>query len=88
MISSWSFNAKDMFAAAEFQDEKAYYKGELGRKVGTANIGGRARDWRAGLAVYDISRGEAPREIGFMRSKAVASTVYGIPAGVGPMLRP
>jgi hypothetical protein len=59
-------NAKDMFAAAEFQDEKAYYKGELGRKVGTADIGRRARDWRAGLAVYDISRGEAPREIGFM----------------------
>jgi hypothetical protein len=59
-------NAKDMFAAAEFQDEKAYYKGELGRKVGTVDIGGRARDWRAGLAVYDISRGEAPREIGFM----------------------
>jgi hypothetical protein len=30
-------NAKDMFAAAEFQDERAYYKGELGRKVGTAD---------------------------------------------------
>lgn len=59
-------NAKDMFAAAEFQDEKAYYKGELGRKVGTAVVGKRARDWRAGLAVYDISRGETPREIGFM----------------------
>src|SRR6201987_973338 len=36
-------NAKDMFAAPEFQDEKAYYKGELGRKAGTADIGGRAR---------------------------------------------
>lgn len=59
-------NAKDMFAAPEFQDEKAYYKGELGRKVGTADIGRRPPDWRAGLAVYDISRGEAPREIGFM----------------------
>ncbi|WP_426437070.1 LVIVD repeat-containing protein [Bradyrhizobium genosp. P] len=59
-------NAKDMFAASEFQDEKAYYKGELGRKVGTADIGRRPRDWRAGLAVYDISRSEAPREIGFM----------------------
>jgi len=59
-------NAKDMFAAAEFQDEKAYYKGELGRKVGTADLGKRARDWRAGLAVYDISRGGEPREIGFM----------------------
>ena len=29
-------NAKDMFAAAEFQDERAYYKGALGKKVGTA----------------------------------------------------
>src|SRR5246500_975885 len=59
-------NAKDMFAAPEFQDEKAYYKGELGRKGGTGDAGKRVRDWRAGLAVYDISRGEAPREIGFM----------------------
>jgi len=59
-------NAKDMFAAAEFQDERAYYKGELGRKVGTADAGRAVRDWRAGLAVYDISQGEAPREIGFM----------------------
>ena len=30
-------NAKDMFAAAEFQDEKAYYTGQLGQKVGTAS---------------------------------------------------
>jgi hypothetical protein len=59
-------NAKDMFAAPEFQDDKAYYKGELGRKVGTADAGKRVRDWRAGLAVFDISRGGAPREIGFM----------------------
>ena len=29
-------NAKDMFAAAEFADEKAYYKGQLGQVVGTA----------------------------------------------------
>ena len=29
-------NAKDMFAAAEFADEKAYYKGQLGKVVGTA----------------------------------------------------
>ena len=59
-------NAKDMFAAAEFQDERAYYKGELGRKVGTADGARRTRDWRAGVAVYDISRGDKPREIGFM----------------------
>ena len=38
-------NAKDMFAAAEFADEKAYYKGQLGKVVGTADDqdGSRAR---------------------------------------------
>ena len=29
-------NAKDMFAAAEFADERAYYRGQLGSVVGTA----------------------------------------------------
>ena len=48
-------NAKDMFAAAEFADEKAYYKGQLGNVVGTAERKSAARDWTAGLAVYDIS---------------------------------
>ncbi|WP_039009491.1 LVIVD repeat-containing protein [Cupriavidus sp. IDO] len=59
-------NAKNMFAAQEFQDEKAYYSGALGQKVGTADGKRAARDWRAGLAVFDISRGGEPREIGFM----------------------
>jgi hypothetical protein len=60
-------NAKDMFAAPEFQDEHAYYKGALGEKVGTAAARGEAkRDWTAGMAVYDISRPEEPRQIGFM----------------------
>ena len=27
-------NAKNMFAAAEFQDEKQYYSGQIGKKVG------------------------------------------------------
>ena len=58
-------NAKDMFAATEFQDEKEYYKGSLGKKVGTAEAKSRARDWTAGMAVYDISRGGDPRRIGF-----------------------
>ena len=31
-------NAKNMFAAEEFQDEEQYYKGALGKKVGTADI--------------------------------------------------
>ena len=60
-------NAKDMFAAAEFADEKAYYKGQLGKVVGTAEIKTEsARDWTAGLAVYDISKPAEPRRIGFM----------------------
>ena len=59
-------NAKDMFAAAEFADEKAYYKGQLGKVVGTAEKKSTTRDWTAGLAVYDISKPQAPRRIGFM----------------------
>ena len=58
-------NAKDMFAAAEFADERAYYSGALGKTVGTAQAK-RVRDWSAGLAVYDISRPENARRIGFM----------------------
>jgi hypothetical protein len=58
-------HAKDMFAAAEFADERAYYKGALGQKVGTAEAK-RVRDWSAGLAVYDITAPAAPRQIGFM----------------------
>lgn len=60
-------NAKNMFAAAEFQDEKQYYSGQIGRKVGTAQVvQPRARDWTAGLAVYDIKAPASPRQIGFM----------------------
>jgi len=58
-------HAKDMFAAAEFADERTYYKGAIGQKVGTANAM-RMRDWSAGLAVYDITKPAAPRRIGFM----------------------
>jgi hypothetical protein len=59
-------NAKDMFAATEFADERAYYRGQLGSVVGTAQATAVRRDWTAGLAVYDISRPAAPRRIGFM----------------------
>src|SRR5262249_19073152 len=58
-------HAKDMFAAAEFADERAYYSGALGKTVGTAEAR-RERDWSAGLAVYDLSQPDAPRRIGFM----------------------
>lgn len=60
-------NAKNMFAAAEFQNEEEYYKGKLGKKVGTANSDvARKRDWTAGMSVYDISDPANPRQIGFM----------------------
>jgi hypothetical protein len=59
-------NAKDMFAAAEFADEHAYYRGQLGTVVGTAQATSTARNWTAGLAVYDISQPASPRRIGFM----------------------
>ena len=59
-------NAKDMFAAAEFADERAYYRGQLGTVVGTAHVTTATRNWTAGLAVYDISQPAAPRRIGFM----------------------
>jgi hypothetical protein len=60
-------HAKDMFAAAEFQDEREYYQGALGKKVGTAEAKvTRERNWSAGVAVYDIANPAAPRQIGFM----------------------
>ena len=62
-------NAKDMFASAEFQDEKAYYTGKIGMQVGTASGEVAERNWTAGMAVYDISTPGKPRKIGFMPVK-------------------
>jgi hypothetical protein len=60
-------HAMDMFAAAEFQDERQYYKGSHSKKAEAAYAADRrARNWKAGMAVYDISNPEAPRQIGFM----------------------
>lgn len=60
-------NARDMFAAAEFQDEKAYYAGQLGARIGTERkVAEASRNWTPGMAVYDISDPAAPRQIGFM----------------------
>jgi hypothetical protein len=60
-------HAKDMFAEAAFADERAYYRGQVGEVVGTAAAPSTsARDWSAGLAVYDLSQPAAPRPIGFM----------------------
>ena len=54
---------KDMFAQAELSDEKAYYKGSVDHH---AKPEAAARDWSAGMAVYDISKPEDPKQIGFM----------------------
>ncbi len=59
-------NAKNMFAAEEFQNEEEYYKGKLGKKVGTADTTSEDRNWTAGMSVYDISNPAEPRKIGFM----------------------
>lgn len=60
-------NARNMFAAPEFQDETQYYTGQIGEKVGTADAKAAAgRDWTAGMAVYDISNPATPKRIGFM----------------------
>lgn len=55
-------HAKDMFAQAELADEKNYYKGKGSFHAEAPQ----ARDWSAGLAVYDISTPGSPRQIGFM----------------------
>jgi hypothetical protein len=54
----------DMFAQADMADERNYYKPKSGTYASGA--GHAARDWAAGMAVYDISNPEAPRKIGFM----------------------
>lgn len=54
---------KDMFAQSDLADPKAYYKGAVS---GHAKAQGAARDWSAGMAVYDISDPASPRRIGFL----------------------
>ena len=52
-----------MFAQPELADEKNYYKGSVDHHA-KAESG--ARNWSAGIAVYDISKPDDPRQIGFM----------------------
>jgi hypothetical protein len=58
-------HAKNMWAQPGLLDERNYYKGDADFH-GHAEATGGHRDWSAGLAVYDISKREAPRRIGFM----------------------
>src|ERR1700722_4845610 len=54
---------KDMFAQAELADEKNYYKGSVDHHAEEKTS---ARNWSAGLAVYDVSNPAEPKQIGFM----------------------
>ncbi len=54
-------HALDLFADVRFADEKAYYTGSVGEAVG----GAKAKHWSAGVAIYDIARPDAARQIGF-----------------------
>jgi len=58
-------HAKDMFAQPELADEKNYYKGKIDSHADSKQ----EQNWSAGLAVYDVSKPEAPRQIGFMPVK-------------------
>jgi hypothetical protein len=59
-------NARDMFAAEEFRDERQYYRGSHSETSAAESAGTQARTWTAGLAVYDIANPQEPRRIGFM----------------------
>ena len=56
-------NGRDMKALPAFSDDKSYYR----RKSSTAfSAGVEERTWTAGMSVWDLSRPEEPRQIGFM----------------------
>ena len=57
-------NARDMFAAEEFRDEREYYRGSHSEKSAADEAS--ARNWTAGMVVYDIANPAMPRQIGFM----------------------
>lgn len=54
-------NAANLFGSSRYADEKEYYTRSI-----TDTFGEQQPDFSAGLRVYDISRPEQPREIGFM----------------------
>jgi hypothetical protein len=64
-------HARDLFADASFADEKVYYSRSVGETIGSARSSGGERPWSAGIAVYDISAPDAPRQIGFFPVEGV-----------------
>jgi hypothetical protein len=56
-------NARDMKALPAFADDKSYYKGKA---AGFATATTQNRTWTAGMSVWDLSKPEEPRQIGFL----------------------
>ena len=57
-------HGRDMFSQPEMADERNYYKPKSGTHGGHGEA--QARNWSAGMAVFDISKPAEPRQIGFM----------------------
>ena len=73
---------KDMFAQAELADEKNYYKGSVDHHAEEKQA---ARDWSAGMAVYDLSTPADPKQIGFMPVEGTGlHRIYWTSAAAGP----
>jgi hypothetical protein len=62
-------HGRDMFSQQEMADERNYYKPQSGSHG--AHVSDSTRDWSAGMAVFDISKPTAPRQIGFMPVEVV-----------------
>ncbi|MFP1789002.1 LVIVD repeat-containing protein [Lonsdalea quercina] len=56
-------NARDLFADANFAEEKVYYTRSVAETVDTRQQG---NTWSAGLRIFDISCPDKPQEIGFL----------------------
>ena len=67
-------HGRDMFSQAEMADERNYYKPQSGSHG--AHVSDQTRDWSAGMAVFDISKPTAPRQIGFMAVEGAGLTSH------------
>jgi hypothetical protein len=79
-------HGKDLLAQAAFADEHQYYKPDTD-KFQAAATKSDTGSFSAGLAVYDISKPDAPRQIGFMPVKGTGCIGCGMSAAAGPMRR-
>ena len=61
-------NGRDMKALPAFADDKSYYKG---KSTSFAVEAPEKRIWEAGMGVWDISKPEQPRQIGFLPVEGV-----------------